>query len=53
MGECVGAETGFQMVCDWVDPTDTRLGILTGASRDGLAGVLTAMELRGDIAESL
>lgn len=53
MGEGVGAETGFQSVCPWVEPTETRLGMSTGARRDGLAGVLTANELRGDMAESL
>lgn len=53
MGEEVGAEMGFQTVCPWVDPIDTRLGMSTGARRDGLAGVLTATELRGDMAESL
>lgn len=53
MGEVVGADTGFQSVWPCVEPTDTRRGISTGARSEGLAGALTANELRGDIAESL
>lgn len=54
IGEGAGAETGFHIVCDCVDPAvDTRLGMSIGASRDGLAGVLTETEFRGDMAESL